>query len=162
MTTRTDKGKQASASLTPSLVQAVYRHEFEIPPTAVDENGHVNNVCYVQWMQDVATAHSEAAGCTRATKAIGAVWVVRAHRIEYLRPAFAGERIAVLTWVTNFRKVRSLRKYRFVRLADQAVLAVGETDWVFVDGTTGRPRAIPDEVSGGFGLVPESEEGQIG
>ena len=140
------------------MPDAVYRHSIVVGRRAVDENGHVNNVQYVQWMQDAATAHSERAGCTRLTQEAGATWVARSHTIEYLRPAFQDERIAVLTWVTNWRKVHSLRKYRFVREADGALLARGETDWVFVDATTGRPRSIPDEVAGVFVLVPPDRE----
>jgi acyl-CoA thioester hydrolase len=136
----------------------VYRHDVEVSEAAVDDNGHVNNVQYVHWMQDVAVLHSETAGCTRATRACGATWVIRTHRIEYFRPAFAGDRIAVFTWVVNFRKVRSLRKYRFVRVADKALLADGETDWVFVDAHTGRPRVIPETVSGAFTTLPEDGE----
>jgi len=109
-------------------------------------------------MQDVAVLHSETAGCTRATRACGATWVIRTHQIEYFRPAFAGDRIAVFTWVVNFRKVRSLRKYRFVRVADKTLLAEGETDWVFVDAHTGRPRVIPETVSGAFTTLPEDGE----
>ena len=43
----------------------IYSYRFTIPTEANDENGHVNNVAYVQWMQDVATMHSDAQGCTR-------------------------------------------------------------------------------------------------
>ena len=32
--------------------------ELVVPDTAIDANGHVNNVQYVQWMQDAAIAHS--------------------------------------------------------------------------------------------------------
>jgi acyl-CoA thioester hydrolase len=71
---------------------------------------------------------------------------VREHRIEYLLPAFADEEIEIRTWVENIRRVRSLRKYEFVRKADGKILVRGETDWVFVDVRTGSPRAIPDEV----------------
>ena len=137
---------------------AVYRHDLEVSEAALDDNGHVNNVQYVHWMQDVAVLHSAQAGCTRATKACGATWVIRTHRIEYLRPAFAGDRVAVLTWVVNFRKVRSLRKYRFIRVADRTLLAEGATDWVFVDARTGRPRAIPETVSDTFETLPEDGE----
>jgi len=72
---------------------------------------------------------------------------VREHRIEYLLPAFAGEEIEIKTWVENIRRVRSLRKYEFIRNTDAKTLIRGETDWVFVDVQTGAPRAIPDEVS---------------
>ncbi len=82
----------------------------------------------------------------------GAMWVIREHRIEYLLPAFAGEEIEIRTWVENIRRVRSLRKYEFVRKSDGKVLVKGETDWVFVDAKTGARRAIPEAVSKIFTL----------
>ncbi len=132
----------------------VYRHAFTVPEEAVDANDHVNNVQYVQWMQDAAVRHSDEAGCTRLTEAAGATWVVRTHKVEYLRPAFADDEIEVLTWVSDFRKVRSLRRYKFLRVSDGAVLAQGETDWVFVEVATARPRVIPPEVRAAFEIVP--------
>lgn len=139
-------------------MDAIYRHEFTVPAAAVDGNGHVNNVEYVRWMQDVAVMHSDAVGCTRATNDAGATWVARSHRIEYLRPAFAGDAMLVLTWVTNFRKVRSLRRYKFIRRTDNAVIAQGETDWVFVDAKTGRPRSIPETIASLFELITTDRE----
>ena len=138
-------------------MQAIYRHRFIVGPEAIDANGHVNNVVYVQWMQDVAVRHANAAGCTDVTQRIGATWIARSHWIEYLKPAFAGDEIEALTWVANFRKVRSLRRYKFVRATDDTVLAQGETDWVFADVRTGRPRAIPNEVSRAFELLPDPQ-----
>jgi len=73
-------------------------------------------------------------------------WVVREHKIQYLLPAFAGEEIEIKTWIENIRRVRSLRKYEFVRKEDGKILVKGETDWVFVDVKTGNPRAVPEEV----------------
>ena len=140
-------------------MEPVYRLELIVPAEAVDGNRHVNNVAYVQWMQDAAIQHSAATGCTRMTEAIGATWVARMHRIEYLSPAFAGEAITVLTWVADFRKVRSLRRYKFIRAVDQKVLVLGETDWVLVDVATGRPRGIPCEMVSLFELVPNGPEG---
>jgi acyl-CoA thioester hydrolase len=136
----------------------IYRHDLQVIPSAIDENGHVNNVQYVQWMQDAAVQHSNASGCTQATIELGATWVVRSHRIEYLRPAFLGDQLVILTWVSNFRKVRSLRKYRFFRESDKAVLANGETDWVLVNAQNGRPLAIPDHVAARFVIIPEALE----
>jgi acyl-CoA thioester hydrolase len=64
-----------------------------------------------------------------------------------------------LTWVADFRKVRSLRRYKFIRAVDQKVLVLGETDWVLVDVATGRPRGIPCEMVSLFELVPDGPEG---
>ncbi len=129
-----------------------YVYKVEVAASAIDANGHANNVEFLRWMQDAATSHSDAVGCTTATRAAGASWVVRSHHIEYLRPAFAGDGIEVRTWVANFRRVLSLRKYEFVRQGDGTVLARGETDWVFVDVLSGRPRSIPQEIQVLFGI----------
>ena len=135
-------------------MEPVYRIEILVPAEVVDRNRHVNNVAYVQWMQEAAQQHSAATGCTRLTEDMGATWVARMHRIEYLSPAFAGDVLAVLTWIADFQKVRSLRRYKFVRAADQKVLAQGETEWVLVDASTGRPRRIPNEMAALFKVVP--------
>ena len=135
--------------------QAIFRYEFVVPNDAIDRNGHVNNVVYIQWMQDVAIRHYEARG-TAAMQAAASSWVVRSHQIEYLSPAFAGDEIEIITWVVNLRRVRSVRRYKFVRLSDGKLLAKGETDWVFVN-SSGRPRAIPENVRSCFTLMPEYE-----
>jgi len=133
----------------------VYMHRFEVPESAVDQNRHVNNVVYIQWMQDVATLHFNAVGGAEPMRRAGATWVVRSHNIEYLSPLYAGEDVTVLTWVVNFRRVRSLRRYRFMRSGDGTLLARGETDWVFVDTGSGRPCKIPDDI---VGLLPLLED----
>jgi acyl-CoA thioester hydrolase len=139
-------------------IPGIYQYEFRVPAGVVDENGHVNNVVYVQWMQDAAVRHSDTVGCTQATRAAGASWIVRSHEIEYLHPVFAGDEISILTWVSSFRKVRSLRKYRFIHAQDHTVLAQGATDWVFIDTQKKRPRLIPREIREVFTLVPETQE----
>src|SRR6058998_3664468 len=111
----------------------VFRLQFQVTADVVDENRHVNNVAYVQWMQQAAIAHAEACGGARLAQEAGGTWFVRMHRIEYLKPAFLDDEITVLTWVADWRKVRSLRRYTFSRKADGTKLAEGETEWVFVD-----------------------------
>ena len=126
-------------------ISPIYTKTFTIPKSSIDENGHVNNVAYVQWMQDIAVEHYDSIGGIKA-QGPDATWVIREHKIEYLLSAFEGEEIEIRTWVENIRKVRSLRKYEFVRKADGRLLVKGETDWVFVDIKTGGPQAIPKEV----------------
>lgn len=124
----------------------VFRHRFIVPQEAEDENGHVNNVVYVQWMQDIAIRHATAVGAMAAARSLGCSWVARSHRIEYLVPAYAGDSIEAGTWIASCRGVRSVRRYRFVRTSDAKVLAVGETQWVFVSLGDGRPQPIPGSV----------------
>jgi acyl-CoA thioester hydrolase len=139
-------------------MRSVYQFEIEVTDKDVDLNGHVNNVVYIQWMQDAAIAHARASGCTRASEAVGATWVVRTHQIEYLSPLFAGDKVTVVTWPANFQRVRSVRKYKFVRAGDGAVIARAETDWVFVNAKTGKPQSIPEEVRNTLPVVSKELE----
>jgi len=138
---------------------AIFAYDLIVAPAAIDEQGHVNNLEYVRWMQEAAIAHSAVQGWTAARYLeIGAGWVARSHWIEYLQPAFVGDPVVVYTWVANFRKIRSLRKYKMVRTSDQAVLAVAETDWAFIGLEHRVPRRVPPEVAGAFIVVPEDQE----
>jgi acyl-CoA thioester hydrolase len=154
-------GKQAAGQrlFTPESPMRLYSLPVQATDRDIDGNGHVNNIVYLQWMQEVAIAHSRETGCTALTSAAGGTWVARSHRIEYLRPAFAGDRIDVQSWVVDAtKKSSSPRRYRMVRARDGALLAKGETLWVFVDGQSGRPRSIPAAVIACFEVVPPDEE----
>ena len=122
-----------------------------IPAAAIDDLGHVSNVTYIAWMQEVAIQHSAARGWPVGRYLqIGYGWVVRSHFITYLHPAFEGETIELQTWVAEIKALSSLRKYRVLRPNDQTLLAEAETNWVFVDLKTGRPCRIPDELRTAF------------
>ena len=131
--------------MTKSPAAPIFTYTFTVSTESIDENGHVNNVVYVQWMQDIAIEHYASIGGIEA-QGPDATWVIRKHSVEYFLPAFAGEEIEVRTWVEDLRKVRSLRMYEFVRKNDGKVLVKGESDWVFMDVKTGRVKAIPTEV----------------
>ena len=142
-------------------ISPIYSKTITIPSSAIDENGHVNNVVYVQWMQDIAVEHYASIGGIEA-QGPDATWVIRKHSVEYFLPAFEGEEIEVRTWVENLRKVQSLRMYEFVRKSDGKVLVKGETDWVFMDSKTGRLKAIPSEVENIFApsQPPQNPQGE--
>jgi acyl-CoA thioester hydrolase len=126
-------------------ISPTYSKTIVIPKDAIDGNGHVNNVVYVQWMQDIAVEHYASIGGIQA-QGPHATWVIREHKVEYFLPAFEGEEIEIRTWVEDVRRVRSLRKYEFISKSDGRVLVKGETDWVFVDIQTGRPQPVPQKV----------------
>jgi acyl-CoA thioester hydrolase len=129
----------------------VFTTSFPIPGEAIDELGHVSNLKYIAWMQEIAIQHSAANGwpVERYLEG-GAVWVVRSHFITYLRPAFEGEAIALQTWVAEIKQRSSVRKYLVVRTNDQKVLVEAQTNWVYVDRKSGRPLRIPDELRAAF------------
>ncbi len=133
----------------------VYCKRFAFPPEARDVNGHVNNIEYVRLMQEVATEHIGANGWPmQALFDAGWSWVVRTHRIDYRRPCQPGEAISLYTWVHDFQRIHSNRRYRFVRESDGVVLAEAETDWVSVALPGGRPIAIPENFRADFPPTP--------
>ena len=136
----------------------IFVRNFAVPADAIDGMGHVNNLEYVRWMQDVAIEHSAARGWPMErylrTKT---AWVVRKHTIEYVRPAFAGEEVSLFTWVAGYRQSSSQRRYLFWRGSDQQALVRAETLWVFVDAWTGRARSIPEELAADFETAADEE-----
>jgi acyl-CoA thioester hydrolase len=132
----------------------IFRYPHAVRDDEIDALGHANNVAYVEWMQSAALAHSAAQGWPgERYRAIGRGWVVRSHQIRYLQPAFAGDQVLIETWVATMKKVSSLRRYRMVRQADQALLAEAETDWAFIDYASGRPVRIDREIAEAYHVV---------
>lgn len=134
---------------------------FERTRTLGDEHidwlGHVNNVVWLQLVIDLASAHSEAVGLDPdGYRKLGAAWAVRRHELDYHRPAFSGDVVLEQTWVEEMRGARSVRRARFVRPEDGAVLVEARTLWAFTDLATGRPRRVPLELSKLFPLLAEA------
>jgi acyl-CoA thioester hydrolase len=69
---------------------------FVVDAADIDEQGHVNNVAFVRWIQDVAVAHWRQGATDEMIENFS--WVVR-HEIDYKRLGFQGDEIHVLTWV---------------------------------------------------------------
>jgi acyl-CoA thioester hydrolase len=130
----------------------IYSYRFTIPADVIDGYGHVNNVAYVQWMQDVSIRHGENTPGYHLPETAG--WFAREHRIVYLLPAFLGEEIEVRTWISEIRRVRVHRRYEFIRCSDGKVIAQGETDWIYVHLATGKPLSIPPDIQS-FQILPD-------
>ncbi len=134
----------------------IHSKHFDVPADAIDQQGHVSNLAYVTWMQDIAIEHSAAAGWPMERYlSLGAGWVVRSHFIEYLRPAFAGDRLGLHTWVPRFDQRSTPRRYLFVREPGHQMVAEAETRWVFVDLGSGRRRQLPPELLDAFEALPD-------
>jgi acyl-CoA thioester hydrolase len=132
----------------------IYLHEHTVHAGEIDPLGHANNVSFVHWMQEAAIAHSTAQGWPMSGyRDIGMAWVVRRHTIEYLFPAFEGDRIVVRTWVADMQRVTSLRRYEIS--AGGRLLARAETSWAFIRTADGKLTRVPDVVSRSFILVPD-------
>ena len=137
---------------------AVFAYPHTVSSEDIDGLGHAGNYHYVRWMQHAAVAHSTANGWPpERYDALGAGWVVRSHKITYLKPAFEGDRVVIRTWVENMKPATSLRRYE-IMLADGSVLARAETDWAFINYAKQKAVRIPTEVANSFHLVTATGE----
>lgn len=143
----------------------VFSLERRAAPEDIDDLEHVSNLVYLRWVQEVATAHSEAVGYDLATyQRLGAIFVVRRHEIDYLRSALLGDRIELRTWVESWKAASSVRITSIVRLSGpgdlpgqntEIELARARTTWVLVSTSNSRPVRIPQELRDAF-LQPAS------
>ncbi len=125
-----------------------FEHSFIVRAEDIDEQGHVNNVRYVQWIQDVAVAHWQS--WATADQLEGVTWVVLRHEIDYLRPAFEGEEITARTWVG---KASAAKSERFTEISrGDSVLVRAKSIWCALDSQTFRPRRIDDRLKEKFGM----------
>jgi acyl-CoA thioester hydrolase len=121
---------------------------FEMPvrvqPADIDALGHVNNIVYLRWVQDVAGAHWFAAA--PAEDQAGLVWMVVRHEIDYLAAAGPDDEVILRTWVGGAAGLRFDRHTEVLRATDRKVLAKAKTVWVPIDAATGRPKRVSDRV----------------
>jgi acyl-CoA thioester hydrolase len=127
--------------LEPPEGRQVFRLTFEPTPDDIDENGHVNNVVYLRWAQDMGVAHwrSLAPAEAQATWA----WVALRHEVDYRRALMPGETAQARTWVSD--TAEGPRFDRFIRIdgPDGQMCAQVKTTWVLIEQATGRPRRVP-------------------
>ncbi|WP_151981046.1 acyl-CoA thioesterase [Acinetobacter guerrae] len=124
-------------------MSAIFDLRRTVASEHIDQLGHVNNVIYVQWMQDVATAHVDALGLgLKEYLELNHAMVAIEHHVQYRKAAFEGEEIILRTWLDAIDSLYLSRQYVFYRPKDQSVLFVAKTKWACVEISTGRPKRM--------------------
>lgn len=138
-----------SRLLEPPQDRQVFARTFEPTPADIDDNGHVNNVVYLRWAQDMGVAHWQARAPSEAQAQWA--WIALRHEVDYRRELKLGETCQARTWVSEVAE--GPRFDRFIRLDHPtgAMCAQVKTTWVLIERTTGRPRRVPDWMMALFG-----------
>jgi len=108
----------------------------------IDELNHVNNVVYLQWVQDIANMHWDKLREGYDTSAY--VWVVLRHELNYSGQAILGDVIRVKTWVGETEGIKSVRHVEFYK--GEKLLVKTQTFWCLVDSKTLRPKRITGDI----------------
>ena len=117
--------------------------KLTVQPEHIDILGHVNNVVYVAWMQNVATAHIEALdlGLKEYIELKHAMVAVE-HQVQYRKAAMLDDEVILRTWFYDINALYSFRQYAFYRAKDSALLFTGSTKWACIEIATGRPKRM--------------------
>src|SRR5215212_10061600 len=99
--------------------RATYTTRWRVRTYELDANGHVNNAVYLNWAEQIATEHVEAAGFGQAwVLAQGGAWVLRPHEITYRCPAVYGDELKLTTRAVSLKGARGLRQTAITRVSD--------------------------------------------
>ena len=123
-------------------MHSFFEYEVTVIPAHVDDQQHVNNVVYVQLMQDIAYKHWNS--IMTADKDEQVFWVVRRHEIDYLAPAFLHDVLLIRTWTGEHTGATWNRHCEIIRMADQKKIITSKSVWVLLDKVTAKPRRIDD------------------
>jgi acyl-CoA thioester hydrolase len=126
-----------------------FEDEIVVQPEHLDESDHVNNVVYVQFMQEIANKHWSSV--TNADLEDNVIWVVRRHEIDYFAEAFLHDTLLLRTWTGEHTAVTWTRYCEIIRKADQKKIITSKSVWVMLDRQTGKPKRIDEKMLSRFG-----------
>ncbi|WP_299109500.1 thioesterase family protein [uncultured Tenacibaculum sp.] len=121
----------------------IFEKKHKVVLEEIDEYNHVNNVVYVQWIQDVADAHWKL--LIKDVPKPDYVWFVVRHEIDYKGQAKLDDEVTITTWVGKTEGVKSVRHVEIKK--GTSLLVKSETTFCLLDGNTQRPRRITKEVT---------------
>jgi len=108
----------------------------------IDTLNHVNNVVYLQWVNDISGIHWSLLSNDSINSKY--FWVVLRHEIDYINQAFLNDEITVYTWIGASSGVKSIRNVHIYKGDDLLIKA--KSTWCLIDAKTHRPTRIKQDI----------------
>ncbi len=125
-----------------------FSYVYTVKESDIDVNNHMNNVAYLNLINDVSAAHWD--GMVTPEVSEKYFWIVRRHEIDYLGSCFLGDKIKVKTWVDEPKGATWKRFFSIETLKDGKIILEAQTTWVLINKLNQRPSRVTDEVIGVF------------
>ncbi|WP_348744791.1 thioesterase family protein [Tenacibaculum sp. 190524A05c] len=120
----------------------IFTTQRTVLPEEIDELNHVNNVVYVQWVQDIAKMHWNKLIKNSTEKDF--IWVVLRHEIDYKNQAKHNDVVTLKTWVGETEGVKSIRHVEVYK--ENTLLISAKTTWCLLNSKTFRPTRINENI----------------
>ena len=121
---------------------AFFETKYTVKSSHIDELNHVNNVVYLQWIQDIANLHWTQ--LKKSEDTTDYVWVVIRHEIDYVGQALLGDSIVAKTWVGKTGGIRSTRHVEFYK--NNKLIVKAQTTFCLVNSKSFKPTRITDQI----------------
>ena len=121
----------------------IFEKKIKVAANHLDELNHVNNVVYVQWVNEIAAEHWNAVTTPDIERLY--FWVLINHEIQYKGQAFSGDEVLVKTYFSDTSELKSNRIVEFYR--EGKLITKSKTTWCLMDRGTNRVCRIAEPVS---------------
>ena len=125
-----------------------FEKSITVSENDLDDLRHVNNIRYIDWIQDISKEHWE----KRVSQAIRdeVVWVVRSHHVEYRNEARLGDVIKIRTYIAETRGAISVRAVEMYLADSKKELIRSRTEWCLLNAKSFKPMRISEEIRSFF------------
>jgi acyl-CoA thioester hydrolase len=121
-----------------------FSKEIKIKDEDIDILGHVNNIVYLKWVQDLAISHWEE--LSTDIQKDNLLWVVSKHEIDYKRATYKDDEVIGTTWVGEANKIYFERFTQFHRKKDNKLLSSVLTLWTPIDKQSKKRVRVDEDV----------------
>lgn len=126
----------------------IFEQIIQVSEKDLDDLQHVNNVRYVQWMEDIAKLHWEEKAEQEYKDKF--FWVVIRHEIDYKGQAFMDDELLLQTFVGEHTHVTSQRHVVIRNKKTNNILINAKSNWCLMNVETKRPAKISEDMFRNF------------
>jgi acyl-CoA thioester hydrolase len=131
------------------MTAEVFIQRFPVAAADIDELGHVNNIVYLRYAQDIAITHWRTRAPAEMLDAY--VWVVTRHEVDYRAQLELGDDVEVRTYVDAAPRGPSwIRFVEVYKAGAEKPSASIKSNWVMLDAQTRRMKRVPLDLAQRF------------
>ena len=119
-----------------------YTYKIKVEPRHIDTLMHVNNVVYLQWVNDISERHWNKLAINGLKEKY--FWVVLRHELDYMNEAVLGDELTLHTWIGESQGVKSIRHVKISK--GETLLLKAASTWCLIDAKTLRPTRIKHDI----------------